>query len=286
MSSLTAPPDELLVRMPLGGRRLMLRWWTDDKRGHIVLARCRRAIEETAARIFAEDFDAKITHYEMIDLVAPSPRMQAAARESNRHDRIFKFHREIASAIETVMKAGHAIPGPFARCTEYAPDESVDINEWARARHYGCDNCVDTLRLINGVTPESLYETYYDAWCAAQPAGPHWCSRDLKGLYMSRAPVAQDGEPLRYAYADFGHHASGIELQTVSASDDAHAIHSDVLFFYRHLGQLKTGALTAMSKKAMADAARESDRRAKERTEERDRTDQQRIAATIAFFAP
>ena len=285
MSSLTAPTDDLLVRMPLGGPFRLLRWWTDEKRGHIVLARSKRSILKVAARVFEEDPDAQITYYAAVEIVAPSPHMQKLAREGNRRSRIFKFHREIVSAVQAVAKAGRGIPGPFRLCTKYEPEDNGPPDGWARDSHYNCRHCIDTIRLV-GMTPDDLYETYYDAWYVAQPAGRPWRHVERReGLHPSRAEVARDGEPLRYASADFGPHAQGIRLQEINDTDEA-VLDVDVLFFYRHVVNLNADALIAMGEKALAAATKAQDQRAKARLAERQREDQKRIDATIAFFTP
>ena len=211
----------LLVHMPLGGKRFMLRWYTDDDRGHLILAPTIRSMGHVSTRIFAHHEDAQITDYCEIEIVGPSRRMCELAAEHNLREQIHMFHREVVTAIQAVVKAGHPIPRPFVACTRYRPSEDVTVDAWAKERHYGCANCVDTLRLVAGLTPSGLYETYYDAWYKARPNGQLWNEHSRPStLQPSRAPAASNrGGRLWYASAEFGPHAQGIHLDKVNLDE-------------------------------------------------------------------
>jgi hypothetical protein len=280
----TAP----LVAMPLAGKWHMLRWYTDDDRGHIILAPTARSLGHVAARVFAEHEDAAITDYCEIEIVGPSRRMNELATEHNRRERVAMFHREVVTAIQAVVKAGRAIPGPFVLCRKYAPEKGGTVDAWTKEQHYGCANCMDTLQLV-GLTPHGLYEAYYDRWTAAAPNGRLW---DYHGrsekLQPSRAPAATARERLWYASADFGPHAKGVRLDKVDL-DEAdlyrpRCLTNGVLFFYRYLRQLDPAPLQTKLDAAMAANTKRRDAEASKSIAERAAVEAQRVAATIAFF--
>jgi hypothetical protein len=273
--------DRMRVVYPHGGSMVLLRWWTEDDRAHVILARTEAIAHATALRAFEEDAWAEIKDYCEIEIVAPSAQMEEAHAASMLRERVFSFHRELVAYLRDAVEAGHALPPPFAVCAAYEPedDESEDAetpDEWTINGHYGCRHCVDKVRAA-GMTSADVYARWYVAWRAAHPERAHVDPKKV----LSRARPAAAGESLWYARAAFGPHASGIELAPWTADDTR----EDTLFFFRRGRDLDPASLRAIL--AERQAVKEAHHAMQEATRiaERAREEREQIAATLAFFA-
>jgi hypothetical protein len=274
------------VFYPGGGRRFMLHWWTYDERGHLVLAPTESGLQAVAARVFQKHPDAEIKAFAEIDIVGPSAHHCALAELHDARDRIATFHHELVWRLREAVTAGRDLPAPFAVCTNYEPeeeDEGVGDEAWARETHNGCRHCKERIRLV-GLTPSDLYAQYHAAWYAANPSRAH----EDRRLVPSRAPAADNHEPLWYASADFGHHSGGVVLHEAKL-DEAEVyrpscLSDRVMFFFRRLRDLDSSAMQKALDDASATRKRRHEARERERVEEHEREERRRIDSTLGFF--
>jgi len=277
----------LPVYYPDGGRLLLMQWWTESDRGHVVLARSESAMRVAAQRVFHKHPYASLRDYLDIEIVAPSLRLCALAAEHTRRDQVESFRMEMAWRMREAQAAGRVLPAPFSVCASYEPDEELsgaDEDDWAKRSHYSCRHCKEGIVLA--MTPEELHARYAEAWRVRQtPKPPHRADRRR---VASRARVAADDEPLCFANAVFGHHASGIvlgEVDLAAAEEYRPSYLSErALFFYRLLSKPDSSHLQAIldAERDAWDAAHKHDE--EEGRREREREEQERIDTIISFF--
>lgn len=278
--------EPLRVYYPLGGRVLLLHWWTDDDRGHVVLAPSERALLATAKRVFDANPEAGIRFYADVEIVAPSKSIceQIARRERERTIGSFKY--EMTGRMFEAAEAGHALPWPFAMCLAYDryPSRSAtrltmdpEVIEHDKSTHYACRNCTNQIALA--MSPEEFYERYAPGWCAHDP-GYQPPPPDPRRA-PSRGRVANDGEELYAAVADFGHHAEGVVLTDAEAELDP----ARILFFYSLIVKRDCAPLQAMLDNALAATKAARAQKSSRWKEERERETRERIERDVAFFA-
>lgn len=277
--------DELLkVYYPLGGHRYLLQWWTQHDRGHVVLAPTAVGLCQVAERVFDEEPFAEIKAFLEIEIVAPSRRINILAAKHDHEERVGLFHMEIVCHLRDAVEAGKMLPSPFVLCTEWDPDESVDVDDWARERHYGCQNCRDTIRLV-GMTTSAFYDRYQGAWYKKNPKKEFVDPKRMP----SRAHPADSDEPLWYAHADFGHHAGGVSLSEVDPEEYASSyrptfLSERVMFFFKKLRDLDPWSLQEVLSKKKVAIVKEREFEEKERIAKRKSEEREKIAEVIAFF--
>jgi hypothetical protein len=276
----------LTVCYPEGGRHLLMRWWSDSDRGHVVLARSDGAMRLVAERIFQRHPYADLREYLDVEIVAPSRLLSALAAEHTRRETIETFRAEMTWRMREAVDAGRTLPAPFSVCGSYEPEEDLSTDDdtgWFKRSHYSCRNCKDGI--ILALSPEELHARYGAAWRALQPLPAH---KPYRSRMQSRARVAGDDEPLWCACAEFGNHASGIVLREVDRVEAAEYrpayLSEDALFFYRRIAEPDSSHLAAMldAENAARKAAirrHDEDRKAERAQEERDRIDR-----VIALF--
>ena len=184
----------LPVYYPDGGRLLLMRWWTDADRGHVVLARSESAMRLVAQRVFRCHPDASLREYLEVEIVAPSLRLCALAAEHTQRERIENFRTEMTWRMREACEAGRTLPTPFSVCGVYEPEEeekpsSEEAGEWARRTHYGCRHCKDGIVLA--ISAKELHGRFAAAWQARQPTVGF---EHARGLVASRARVADEWE--------------------------------------------------------------------------------------------
>jgi hypothetical protein len=270
--------DRIRVVYPHGGRHVLLRWWTEDEQGHVIIAPTKHSAHTTALRLFEKHTDAEIKDYCEIEIVAPSLGMQERNAARQLAERVFMFHHEVASALHDVVAAGHALPPFFAPCETYVPcGDDADPDEWAREKHYDCQFCVEKIKLV-GMTPEGMYSRWYEPWREAHHTPQHV---DVKKVLSRAVPVADAGEPaLFYARHAFGPHNAGIEL----APWEEHSLGNDVLFFFRRGRDLDRTSLQAVCDGAKASAERWHEEWEADRIAARVRFEREAIETTLVFF--
>lgn len=270
----------LTVCYPEGGRHLLMRWWSDSDRGHVVLARSESAMRLVAERIFHLHPYAGLREYLDVEVVAPSRLLSALAVEHTRREAIETFRAEMTWRMREAVDAGRTLPAPFSVCGSYEPEEEPSTDDetgWFKRSHYSCRNCKDGI--ILAVSPEELHARYGAAWRVLQPPPVH---KPYRSRVLSRARAAGDDEPLWCACAEFGNHASGIVLREVDLVEAAEYrpayLSEDALFFFRRIAEPDSSHLAAMleAENAARQAAihcRDDDRKAEQAREERARID-------------
>lgn len=284
--------DTLKVYYPHGGRRFLLHWWTYNDRGHVVLATTRASFDTVVKRVIDQNSDAEIKAMCEIEIVGPSKSLSTLAAEHRFRERVNHLYTEVSYRMGKALKAGLPIPKPFEQCLEYAPEEALEesdqeSDQWARENHYSCIHCRDRIKLT-GTTPVDLYMRHHERWFEIHPRKSYV---DPKRV-ISRAVPAEDGSPLWYAHADFGHHSSGVDLAQVPDSTSEYQpayltplhLSDRVMFFFRRLRELDSSPLVATlaARKADDEAAREEHN--KQETIRREREDHEEIRAIIDFF--
>lgn len=292
----------LKVWFTKGGRYFALHWWTYDERGHLVLAPTEAKLREIAARIFNEHLDVELKAYCEIEIVGPTRRFRDLAAKYRMNEDIEQFNREISIRLRDAIKAGYALPSSFALCTEYkfkdeaarneAEDESADTRELRLDHHYGCTECMMGIRLI-GMTPYELHVIYRKRW-EARPQqrrlrGRPYKTKGVPVAGASQAPEAADGEPLWFAYSNFGHHSGGLELHQIDYSDldggyPPSYIGSHVIFYFRRLRELDLSELTAMRDVSDAGWKLRQEQEEQASAAKREREDREDIESVLEFF--
>jgi hypothetical protein len=278
--------DPLLVHYPGGGTLRLLHWWTDDERGHVILAKADAGIH-AALRLKLEDHsDMQVRAYCEVEIVGPSAKLQSLHALYEVHERVYSFHGEVIAHLREVLKAGRPLPPPFTRCTTYeSEDDSIGHDEWSRETHYGCRHCRESIRLV-AMTSGQLYDRYHEGWRQLRPTSE---PRDRKRV-VSRAAPAIDDEPLWYACAEFGHHRSGIVLGEVAAvhRDEEYGrpsyLSDQLLFFFRRGPDLDRAAVDEMVGGAEAAAHARHAQYELERVTEFEERRRKDIEDTIRFF--
>jgi len=283
------------VYYPDAGRRFVLHWSTDDRRGRIALATSEASLQHLARRIFDDSPHAEIKALLEVELVAPSRKLCREVAEKERKREVDTFMHDVCCHVERVREAGKPLPPLFAKCEEYVvdprdidEDDETSVEDQMKARvendpeHYSCAACTDSIRLV-GITKEQLYDQYFERWCAEVNTtgyAPARVNPKQPQPAESRARLAGDDETLGAAVANFWDHSQGGHL----ASPDAAFGNDSLLFFYVEVREL--GAMPYVS---MLQAAREVEvakRKAREERGARKHDDQKAevIAKTIAFF--
>ena len=279
----------LLVDYPLGGRRFLLHWWTQDDRGHVVIAESERSLLAASKRVFAENPDAEIKAMCEVEIVAPPDRFEKLAALCARQEAIGEFHFMTCSRLHDAHEAGLEIPPPFAFCEMFEKDDEDALpDSWARENHYNCKHCKSRVRLV-GMTPEELYAQHAEAWYALHSDDRR--NRSDSKKMKSRAARASDADAdgLWYARSNFGHHAGGIELREVDLERDVYlsdgvptpsftpsCFTEQLMFFFKRLSELdrsKAEAILAAEKEKSKRLHEERERVRKEAFE-RDRREQ------------
>jgi len=285
---------DLPVHYPYGGYHYLLHWYSDEDRGHLILARNEYSISVTAKRVFDEHPDAEIKAYCTIDIVGPSRLMRVLAAVERRQENIRRFHREIAHHMKDAHEAGLKLPPMFVLCEKFEPQEDHgDPSDFALETHYDCRHCLDTIRLV-GLTPAILYDRYYAAWLNMHPKHNDNHHRPDHTRVPSRAHPARDGEALLCVRPRFGHHSDGLILQPISPKSepdtlsDAGYTHSyldgNTLFFFRHRQDIDHAGLQAILDEAKAKDHARSERYNRERKEKFDREHREEYEQAVLFF--
>jgi len=275
--------DAIKVYYPFGGKRLLLQWYTYDDRGHVVLSETKSGLHAVAERVFDENPNAEIKAMCEINVVGPSKLLNKLAAKASAAERVSVFYEEINCYLIEAVKDEVALPSPFALCTKYEPSEDVVSDDWATESHYNCKNCKSRIKLI-GTTPDALYEKFHETWRVLHPAPVHI---DPKRV-TSRAAPAKDDASLWYAYANFGHHAKGVELFEVKL-EDAECYRpgyfsNDLMFFFERIRDLDAKPLQALLNKKKKAAKKQQAEREKARGREYEQERRDRINKVLSLF--
>lgn len=272
-----------------------MHWWTYGERGHLLLARDVIGLRRLAPHVFVDREKVKVKAVCEIEIVAAPPQLDALRAKHRMREAVESFLHEVSARMQEAMDAGEQLPTPFAPCDSYErPEDDTDIPEDLRdtfiESHIDCVNCCCAVRLV-GMTPEELYARYHSRWEAAVSKKQTTHRRPVK--VPSRAPQAADGEPLWFAFADFGHHSGGLGLEEVdyvaAASDEPgrpFCVSEGVIFFFRRLADLNALKVELQGISDATDAAREA-RRAEEEAARREALGRPNMAAinrTLAVF--
>jgi hypothetical protein len=279
------------VLFPYGGKFLALHWWTESSRGHLVLSPNVRALYTVADRVFDRNPWAQIKGIYEIEIVAPSKRLHELALKLQTREQTDRFHSDLVLQMREVSKLGMALPAPFAVCTKYeaqkgrgpSKGEDSDSREYRLKYHDGCRHCSYGIRLI-GTSPSDLHKEHYDRWLSVNPG--YSVNSTLK---RSRAAPASDSERLWFAYADFNHHAAGLDLRKVVYSHmktwtSPDYLSDRVLFFFRRLRDLDAVPMQDLLSEKKKAWEREETKREEDRRAEFDREHLAKAEATVAFF--
>ena len=278
--------DLLRVIYPGGGKKFLLQWWTHNEQHHVILASTQESVYATAKRVFATHKEVKLRLYLEVDVVAPSPKMSLDAAIWDREEGVLDFLTTVSSRLHEAASLGHPLPPEFLLCGKYLPREEMDDDEikWARKSHYSCQNCTEGICLV-GLSPEILYDKYKVAWDVTHPTPK---PKGQAPRVVSRAVPAVDGEPLWYCSADFGHHASGVDLQEVVYVKEA--LHrppylSDrILFFFRRVSEVDFGPLLTLLNEQINEQAQKEKRRMVDFKAVRARASQEAAARALKVF--
>ena len=279
---------------PFSGRWFVFHWWTDHDRGHLAFASTEDGLLDVATNVFQKEPYAECKGVLEIEVVAPSDLMSQIANKHDLEEEVMHFSYEIFGQLAYARDAGKTLPSMFVTCPKYQPEEDVTDDDWAREKHYGCQNCMNGISLV-GMTKVELHARFYDDWEKTKEDRTRHRRSDPPQLKRapSTAPKASDDDTLWYARANFGHHAGGVELHEVDlAESDAHrpgCLTKDTLFFYRRIREIGTGEKLADAIGTMSAAFRrvseeESERRDNLRRQEREREQEERDNAIIDFF--
>jgi hypothetical protein len=269
------------VFYPHGGKHFLLHWSSYDERGHVILARTEKGIQQVADRLFQKHWDAEIKGYWEIDIVSPSEKMQQEDKEANYQSEIYDLYYEIIERMRDLVEAGKTLPSIFSICTSYELEEEdkgvVDEeDEWASQRHYLCKNCSSTIK--SSLSKEELYAKYHQAWREQFPIEQYI---DPK-LVISRATPVKDGEELFYAdISSFGHHGQGVELQKFDPESPSY---KDNLFWFHQVRELDHSSFSAVLLQKQKARKEEQEKRWEENEVANEMIDRDQIKKVLAIF--
>jgi hypothetical protein len=245
------------VHYPLGGKMLLMQWWTNNERGHVVLAQSERVMHETARSVFKKHPGAEIYTYLEIDIVAPSKKLCELYTKFDYQDKVNSFENEITWRLKELVAANKELPSQFKICDRYESTEdpetygvdSNSVREWKEEIHANCKNC--NSKFILGMSKEAFYDKHGERWHEADArsvkARNYNAARDKR--LPSKAEQASDDELLWCATANFGHHSKGIHLVEVDKETPTDFnckplyLSEAALFFYRKLSELDSSSL-------------------------------------------
>lgn len=148
---------------PFSGRWFVFHWWTDHDRGHLAFASTEDGLLDVATNVFQKEPYAECKGVLEIEVVAPSDLMSQIANKHDLEEEVMHFSYEIFGQLAYARDAGKTLPSMFVTCPKYQPEEDVTDDDWAREKHYGCQNCMNGISLV-GMTKVELHARFYDDW--------------------------------------------------------------------------------------------------------------------------
>jgi len=281
------------VYYPHGGGHLLLSWYTDYDRGHLIIARNERAVIAAYRRVLVESPEAVVKAYVAADIVAPPPQVHRAWAARCEQGIFSGFRYWVLGYIDDYQRVHRgALPDGFSACGRFVPEfDDTEEDE----HHYGCTTCCR--KVIPVVGWEALWRASpaRDAYLAyeAERTAQHReaSTRSVPRKVVSQATVPTDDEPLWYVRPNHGPHSDGNMLAKVVAWEPDYPPHRQyvgmfswgALFFFRHRGDLDATEFHRMS-----EAAREREKREQEKKERTARAtaraEQRARAAQIASW--
>jgi hypothetical protein len=282
------------VCYPHGGPHVLLHWWTQHDRGHIVVARSGGALHAAAEAIAAREPYAEVKALLHVEIVAPPRKLEALSAVHKHKDAVAMFRREVCCRMSAALKVVKTLPPPFAACDEYVPELEDEPDGWAKEHHFCCKNCIDKV-MIRGMTSEQLYETYAEDWMREAPGS--WeksrlrpgreVSTDTSRL-KSRARIADEGEKIWCAWPNFGHHAGGVELREVDMAEGEPGYpgyFDSVLFYFKQIEEMDQRPIVQMFEETRLRFEEDKKQKEAARRAEHDADDARQVREVISFFS-
>jgi hypothetical protein len=291
----TASKEPFYVVYPEGGKHLLLQWYTEYDRGHIILAKSESSLLAVARKVFEEHPVAAIKSYSEIDIVSLPPWQIELAAKERFDQKVRSFQWEIACLMHNALAAKRKLPPVFAPCGKYEP-EHPELSEreedsWAVGTHYECKNCLQAIQLV-GLTPEEFYAKYHQAWLKANPDHRDNSPRPQSAKAISKASPAGAGGVLYCVRPNFGHHQDGLVISKVSDEPDTSSndllshshLDGETLFFFRNARELDATVLQAMLDGFRAGFDKSEAEEERANFAKRDKEDRDEIDAAVRFF--
>jgi len=268
----------MMPYVPFGGTWFLARWHEHNEGHHVLLARSHRQLRGLVAALLAKEPWAEIKECWVVELVAPSRRLQRAYAKSTAEAIEASFWMWIAGHCHDLHDKGEALPSPLAMCTEYkAKDpEDTETKDWD-SRHSYCANCNHGVR-VEGRDATAWYRERRDAYLKVVGAEQEEQRRRYKprtARVPSKARVAGDDEKLWYVSECFGHHSDGTRFEEFDPAEEGHVGHAarnPPLLWFRKINAVSLGEFEAMAAEVQAkiEAARAKARKVDEERDERE----------------
>lgn len=276
---------------------MLLEWWTYNERGHVILARSERTMQETFARVLDEHSNAEIKSFFEIEVVAPSKFLIDLYSKYDYQDKVQSFKDDIRWRLKEMIEADRPLPAQFKKCPGFEHEDGLSADpddlKWDADYHRNCKHCYG--RIVFGMTDEEMYELYGKRWSESELSRPKsFGHREAENPSRykrepSRAEQATDDETLWCAVGMFGHHSTGITLveveQKVPENFNLRPEYlSNALFFYRQLSVVDFAPLNLLSEEAKKNFAVKKALSEEKSTFSHNKEIEDRINKMLAFF--
>lgn len=285
MTDIPLSDEELLAHFPLevaypfGGEHYMLAWYDHWEGNHIILARTRKAVEQSYAgleRCKKKDLDLEPKGLFKINIVAPPPELRLFHAKSCFESEVRSFWKHISFQARELHKKTKMLPEGLVFCRNYvAKWEDSDDTEESDREHVYCKNCVDRITPVGA----SIVEVFMRlGW--PPPEGPFSLYRS-KWTTKVNAPAADPSKKLYGIGTNFGPHQEGLLIAQYDVLSG-----KDYLFYYQDPEEQDMSDFVGryQNKVAAWEKKRKEDE-AKSRAEWKDR-DKEEKGKLISMFGP
>jgi hypothetical protein len=266
----------MMPYVPFEGVWYLARWYEHNEGHHVLLARSHRQLREMVAALVAKEPWAEVKEVWVVELLAPSRKLQRAYAASTGAAIETYFWQWVAGHCHDLHDKGKDLPRPLVMCTEYKGRDPDDAHEWD-TRHSYCANCVNGVR-VDGRDATEWYRERRNDFLKVVGAEQEEQRRRYPPRTVrvpSRARVAGDDEKLWYVSECFGHHSDGTRFEEFDPSEASHVEHAAnhaPLLWFRKLNPVSTGEFDQMFRarqQAIRDE-REAERKVQEAADERE----------------
>lgn len=213
---------QLRVIYPYGGVHFMLKWFTHNRGSHIILAKSKSALEQTAKSVLSKISnvdEAKCQSYHKIDIVFPTDNFVKEAFLKILEQEARDFAYTYGSLVHSYVDNGLALPSTLKKC------HCVPSDDYDHSHDYDCIFCYGTgISIKNGTWVE-----HYLPIRAQYITDINNRTKRSSQWKISQAPIVQSDDGVFAVAPEFGDHQSGIFINQLNDHID------DVLFFFKEI---------------------------------------------------
>jgi hypothetical protein len=230
-----------MVHYKGAGTRVLLRYYTRDSGGRVILARTEAAaVLSFKERLSEAQNIPRPLDFLRIELVAPSP---SAVLRANKIRKLRLAENFLFAITWEIERVGGDLPPELSLCP-------------ACAGLVGNDNhdCYQGI-VLTGCGMEEFFDRYSAAWCRLNPhpfkEESLWSEQTI--VCDSGAVAAEEDEPIWVAGIDVGTDCAGVGLVLQEPGSCLSGLTNQALFYYRLLEVLDIGPLEEVVRAAQAE---------------------------------